>query len=67
MRMWSLGMAIGLRLKLGAVILLAPFVTLFPGYIPRNKVTKGAKSITAPSFNRRPIAIPRLHILISSS
>jgi len=32
MRMWSLGMAIGLRLKLGAVILLAPFVTLFPGY-----------------------------------
>ena len=33
MRMWSLGMAIGLRLKLGAVILLAPFVTLFPGYI----------------------------------
>jgi len=35
MRMWSLGMAIGLRLKLGAVILLAPFVTLFPGYIPK--------------------------------
>ena len=33
MRMWSLGMAIGLRLKLGAVILLAPFVTSFPGYI----------------------------------
>jgi len=30
MRMWSLGMAIGLRLKLGAVILLAPFDTYIP-------------------------------------
>src|SRR6516162_6176107 len=63
MRMWSLGMAIGLRLKLGAVILLAPFVTLFPGsiylhtlgYTLQNKVTKVTKG---PSMTNNPYAIP---------
>ena len=61
--MWSLGMAIGLRLKLGAVILLAPFVTLFPGgiylhtlgYTLQNKVTKVTKGR---SMTNDPYAIP---------
>ena len=62
MRMWSLGMAIGLRLKLGAVILLAPFVTLFRGiylhtlrYTLQNKVTKVTKGR---SMTNDPYAIP---------
>ena len=63
MRMWSLGMAIGLRLKLGAVILLAPFVTLFRGiylhtlrYTLQNKVTKVTKGR---SMTSDPYAIPQ--------